>query len=244
MAIDQARSICLRQAWLAQPSTQHLLEDGRAWLQLQLSKHAGSYLVNYRPLFSDFDSPVKHQVCMAKAQEHSAVSVQVIASDQGWPLMANAVDVVILQHCLEFSDVPEHLLQQAVQCLRPGGHLLIQMINPLSCSGLQHRWQVRGSQYRAWRLSVLRRHLQALNMSLELQQWGGFGAAGQRLGLSKVAKPQPHLVNRYRLFAGLYCISARKLVRGDLGPVVQKTAFIQPTLPLVGAATRREKPNK
>lgn len=244
MAIDQARSICLRQAWLAQPSTQHLLEDGRAWLQLQLSKHAGSYLVNYRPLFSDFDSPVKHQVCMAKAQEHSAVSVQVIASDQGWPLMANAVDVVILQHCLEFSDVPEHLLQQAVQCLRPGGHLLIQMINPLSCSGLQHRWQVRGSQYRAWRLSVLRRHLQALNMLPELQHWSGFGVCAQRLNCLKFARLQPHLVNRCNLFAGLYCVSARKLVRGDLGPVVQKTAFIQPTLPLVGAATRREKPNK
>ncbi|AKX44011.1 hypothetical protein AKN87_01985 [Thiopseudomonas alkaliphila] len=244
MAIDQARSICLRQAWLAQPSTQHLLEDGRAWLQLQLSKHVGSYLVNYRPLFSDFESPVKYQICMAKAQERSAVSVQLIASDQGWPLMPNAVDVVILQHCLEFSAEPDSLLQQAVQCLRPGGHLLIQMVNPLSRSGLQHRWLTRGSQYRAWRLSSMYRHLQGLNMSPELQHWSGFGVCAQRLNCLKFARLQPHLVNRCNLFAGLYCVSARKLVRGDLGPVVQKTAFIQPTLPLVGAATRREKPNK
>ena len=244
MAIDQARSICLRQAWLAQPSTQHLLEDGRAWLQLQLSKHVGSYLVNYRPLFSDFESPVKYQICMAKAQERSAVSVQLIASDQGWPLMPNAVDVVILQHCLEFSAEPDSLLQQAVQCLRPGGHLLIQMVNPLSRSGLQHRWLTRGSQYRAWRLSSMYRHLQGLNMSPELQHWSGFGVCAQRLNCLKFARLQPHLVNRCNLFAGLYCVSARKLVRGDLGPEVQKTALIQPALPLVGAATRREKPNK
>ena len=244
MAIDQARSICLRQAWLAQPSTQHLLEDGRAWLQLQLSKHVGSYLVNYRPLFSDFESPIKYQICMAKAQERSAVSVQLIASDQGWPLMPNAVDVVILQHCLEFSAEPDSLLQQAVQCLRPGGHLLIQMVNPLSRSGLQHRWLTRGSQYRAWRLSSMYRHLQGLNMSPELQHWSGFGVCAQRLNCLKFARLQPHLVNRCNLFAGLYCVSARKLVRGDLGPVVQKTALIQPALPLVGAATRREKPNK
>ena len=52
------------------------------------------------------------------------------------PLPSDVVDVVLLQHTLEFSVSPQSVLAEACRVVAPGGHLLICVMNPLGPLGL------------------------------------------------------------------------------------------------------------
>jgi SAM-dependent methyltransferase len=51
-------------------------------------------------------------------------------------LMTEAIDLVYLAHCLEFTSNPHEVLREAFRVLRPDGHVIISMFNPLSVWGM------------------------------------------------------------------------------------------------------------
>lgn len=52
------------------------------------------------------------------------------------PIISDGIDLVYLAHCLEFTNNPHELLREAHRILRPDGHVIIAMFNPLSVWGL------------------------------------------------------------------------------------------------------------
>ena len=52
------------------------------------------------------------------------------------PLPSEVVDVVLLQHSIEFSESPQASLNEALRVLAPGGHLIICVFNPVGPTGL------------------------------------------------------------------------------------------------------------
>ena len=52
------------------------------------------------------------------------------------PLMSETIDVMLLQHALEFSASPKAVLAEAGRVVMPGGHLILCMFNPYGPMGL------------------------------------------------------------------------------------------------------------
>ncbi len=73
--------------------------------------------------------------------EHDGVA---ISTDwQPLPLGARAVDLIVLQHTLDFAQAPHQILREAATVLAPEGYLLVCGFNPLSLWGLRRslsRW--------------------------------------------------------------------------------------------------------
>lgn len=67
---------------------------------------------------------------------NSAVDPQVICCDDFLPLAEMSLDLLLLPHCLEFSERPHQTLREAARVMMPEGHLLISGFNPLSLWGL------------------------------------------------------------------------------------------------------------
>jgi SAM-dependent methyltransferase len=51
------------------------------------------------------------------------------------PLMSETIDVMLLQHALEFSQSPKAVLAEASRVVMPGGHLLLCLFNPYGPMG-------------------------------------------------------------------------------------------------------------
>ncbi|MDF1760389.1 MAG: class I SAM-dependent methyltransferase [Coxiellaceae bacterium] len=58
------------------------------------------------------------------------------------PFAPNSVDLVVIDHLLEFIESPRQLLSQVYQCLAPHGHLVVLGFAPWSLWGI-HRWMHR-----------------------------------------------------------------------------------------------------
>lgn len=54
------------------------------------------------------------------------------------PFQTGCMDIVVLVHCLEFSDNPHRVLREAARVLAPEGHLLVLGFNPISWWGVAH----------------------------------------------------------------------------------------------------------
>lgn len=52
------------------------------------------------------------------------------------PIESSSVDLIYLAHTLEFSNNPHEVLREAYRVLRPDGHLLVSVFNPISLWGL------------------------------------------------------------------------------------------------------------
>ncbi len=84
-------------------------------------------------------SSVKHKVLINPnfASSWSNLSIPTICARQDkLPIGEELVDLVYLAHGLEFNNNPHEVLREAVRILRPDGHLLITMFNPLSLWGI------------------------------------------------------------------------------------------------------------
>lgn len=63
------------------------------------------------------------------------------------PLASQSVDLIVLPHVLEFSDMPHQILREAERVLRPEGHIVISGFNPLSLWGAKRMVAHRGGEY-------------------------------------------------------------------------------------------------
>lgn len=230
---------------LAGPLGQLLLGQERQLLEEELARFFGGYLVHYGPAADT--PPDARQIQRSVRLGAPFKGVEIVCEEQSWPLTEHAADVVVLQHGLDFSLSPHGLLREAARSVRPGGHLLIVGINPLSTWGVRHLFARDGlRKARCIAPSRVCDWLHLLGFALEKRRFGCY-----RPPLSAPAW-QARLAALERIGAswqppggGFYVLVARKLVVG-LRPL--RPPSRQPMgklLPMpVTKVSRRETPQK
>jgi SAM-dependent methyltransferase len=123
--------------WLTTVSAQRMLSLQSSWLQAQLGRFSGAHLM-FHGLDPDLDllsaSPIKHAFRMALPwQEGIATDAWMTSSD--WPLADHCIDLVVMQHSLDFTRRPHQMIREAARTIVPSGYLVIIGFNPWSWWG-------------------------------------------------------------------------------------------------------------
>lgn len=75
-----------------------------------------------------------HRLSLHPSEQNGAHGA--LANYMELPLMSETIDVMLLQHALEFSQTPRAVLAEASRVVMPGGHLLLCMFNPYGPMGI------------------------------------------------------------------------------------------------------------
>lgn len=227
--------------WFAGDVGSQLWQAEQQHLQQMLESLFGSYWVHYGPCHG---LPLKaeqmrHRISLGP----QGMAAEIICAEQAWPVLEHGVDMVLLQHGLDFSPAPHTLLREAARVVRPGGHLLILGFNPWSTWGVQHRWRQRGF---AGLKPV------AVNRLVDWLHLLGFAVEKRRAGCycpplsspdwqQRLAWLEPVGVRLQLPGAGFYLLQARKLMSG-LRPLQQpRSGKVVQLLPMpVARANRRQ----
>ena len=119
--------------WFLTERGQQLERMERELLAAQLTRHFGSYIVYYNPPMPIVTAPkIRRHISLGDLQ----LDVDVHCAEHKWPIAADAVDAVVLQHSLDFAVSPHDVLREAAHCIRPGGHLIIVGVQAWSLFGL------------------------------------------------------------------------------------------------------------
>ncbi|MDO9625674.1 MAG: SAM-dependent methyltransferase [Pseudomonas sp.] len=132
---DWLKLIGTARDWFNGPYGQLLLEDEQRLLEEELARFFGGYMVHYGPSAQASPNAAKIQRSVRVGAPFNGV--EIVCEEQAWPLTEYAADVVLLQHGLDFSLSPHGLLREAAHSVRPGGHLLVVGINPMSAWGVR-----------------------------------------------------------------------------------------------------------
>lgn len=191
--------------------------EGQAWLALEqrcLSRElgrassTGHYLLHYGP---QHGKPVTLPGMAFNLRLGSALpGVDIVCSEQAWPIAEYSIDTLVLQHALEFSQYPRQLLQEATRCIRPGGHLLILGMNPWSSWGLRSRFSSQPLRHsRGFRAGRVCRWLRGMGFAVEKRCYGGY-----RRPRAPFDEPLvPSCLERHQWpWGGFYLLVARKLM--------------------------------
>lgn len=115
--------------WFASSKGQRLLRCEQQLLTAQLQRMYGSYALIYNDYMQQtWQTQVKRCVQIGQPE----LPVQIQCAENNWPVQPDSVDLVLLQHSLEFAGSAHELLREAAQSVRPGGHIIIVAINPYS----------------------------------------------------------------------------------------------------------------
>ncbi|MEX0584534.1 MAG: class I SAM-dependent methyltransferase [Natronospirillum sp.] len=83
----------------------------------------------HQPLFCAEELKCKSSLLISR-YENVADCPVAQADLEHLPLQPDSVDTLIVHHALEYADQPHRVLREAVQALRPGGHLTVFGFNP------------------------------------------------------------------------------------------------------------------
>lgn len=207
-------------AWFETPQGQLLLQDQQRLLEEELARFFGGYLVHYGP----GGQPMAQATQIQRTVRLGApfAGVEIICEEQSWPLGEHAADVVVLQHGLDFSLSPHGLLREAARSVRPGGHLLIVGVNPLSAWGTKRLYS-RDAFRRARCIAPGRVSdwLHLLGFALEKRRFGCYRPPLSSPAWQARLLPLERFGGRWQApGAGFYLLVARKLVMG-LRPLQQ-----------------------
>lgn len=81
------------------------------------------------------------------SRREAALDLQ--ADPEVLPLVSGSVDVIILNHQLEFTRRPHQVIREAARVLAPEGHMIVLGFNPHSLWGLRQYWP-RGRHHPPW----------------------------------------------------------------------------------------------
>ncbi|WXL27581.1 methyltransferase domain-containing protein [Ectopseudomonas mendocina] len=230
--------------WLAGPLGQLLLTQEQPWLEEELARLFGGFLLHYGPAAEKPPQPGKIQRSVRLGAPFSGVDI--VCEDQAWPVSENSADAVLLQHGLDFSLVPHGLLREAARGVRPGGHLLIVGINPSSLWGARH-YLSRGGLRKARCISPERitDWLNVLGFVLEKRRFGCYRPPLSSLTWQHRLAPLERLGQSWNLpGAGFYLLVARKLVRGVRPNQVNSRQPLGKLLPMPVAQVSRYEPRQ
>jgi len=144
---DIQRELC---AWYQSPLGQRLAQAEKYVLDDVLPTLFGYHLIQigqYCDMALIQSSKVSH--CSVMHTTHQAHIASVTDSrlsglPHALPIASDSVDVVILNHVLEFSLYPHHVLREVERVLVPEGHVVIMMFNPWSLWSINRlllRWR-------------------------------------------------------------------------------------------------------
>ncbi|MEX6504381.1 class I SAM-dependent methyltransferase [Pseudomonas zhanjiangensis] len=168
---DWLELIATARRWFEGPHGRLLLEQERGLLEDELARYFGGYLVHYGPSAQQVPSAVQIQRSVRVGAPFSGV--EIVCEEQAWPLGEHAADLVLLQHGLDFSLSPHGLLREAARSVRPGGHLLVVGINPVSTWGARRLFARDGlRQARCIAPSRVSDWLHLLGFALEKRRFG------------------------------------------------------------------------
>lgn len=126
------------QNWISRVDAKRMLALQSSWLQDQISQIHGQHLL-YHGLDSNngclSTSPVKHKVRIGLPWQQGVVKADVWMNSGSWPFPDQSVDVVVLQHSLDFTRRPHQLIREATRVLTEDGHIVIIGFNPWSWWG-------------------------------------------------------------------------------------------------------------
>lgn len=200
-------------SWLARGSGQRLMQHERQLLQQQLHKSFGSYALFYNTLDEQcYATATRHQIRLGSPE----AGAEVLCDESHWPIQPDSVDVVILQHSLEFSGSPHELLREALQAVRPGGHIIILGTSPCSFFGLG-RWFGRGPWRKAHSLSARRvsEWLVLLGFHVEDSRFFGYRPLFLMQDNGKTGCVDGYLDKKQWPLGNCYMLVARKMMRGS-----------------------------
>jgi SAM-dependent methyltransferase len=151
-----------------------------------------------------------------------------LANYRELPLMSETIDVMLLQHALEFSQTPKAVLAEASRVVMPGGHLLLCIFNPFGPMGaakfpmqlFSGKPQFRFHNLRLGRVSDW---LSLLNFHVEAIEHGAYNLPfGKQLKEQQVADKsawEQTCEKRHMPLGNFYMIHAvKRVLRGIRGP--------------------------
>lgn len=126
------------EAWLKLASTERLLVLEAGWLRYWVKQLHGCNLlyagIDPHPKFLK-SSRARHVFRSGLPWSFGHSPAQMLMDDEAWPFADASLDVVVLQHAIDFSAQPHQLLREATRTLIPGGYIVMIGFNPLSLWG-------------------------------------------------------------------------------------------------------------
>lgn len=95
----------------------------------------GYYMLKVGDLSCQMDTShckIQHHIGVGRFSPQASL----LAEADALPVAQNSVDAVLLNHCLEYTADPHHVVREAHRVLMPDGYLLLSGINPYSSVGL------------------------------------------------------------------------------------------------------------
>lgn len=126
------------QRWISRVDSQRMLALQSNWLQNQISQLHGQHLL-YHGVDSSKEclatSPARHKFRMGLPWQQGVVEADAWMNSRAWPLPDQSVDVVVMQHSLDFTRRPHQMIREATRVLAEDGHMVIIGFNPWSWWG-------------------------------------------------------------------------------------------------------------
>lgn len=135
------------QRWKLSSAAQRMLALESAWLRHQVGQLPGHHLLyhgldsheynsqQYNSAWLD-SSPIAHTIIMGMNWQKGIITPAAWVMSDAWPFADQSLDVVVLQHSLEFTQRPHQMIREATRVLSPDGSLVITGFNPWSWWGL------------------------------------------------------------------------------------------------------------
>lgn len=225
--------------WFSDAKGQRLLALEAPLLQRALNYFFGRYLLHYKSLDFTFKLPQEIKELISLGCKNAEADI--VTAEENWPILTDSVDVVVLQHSLDFAISPHDLLREAARCIRPGGYLLIAGLNPYSLWGVFHRYQLGPLNYsHSITCRRLLDWLRLLGFSLEKQWTGGYCLpTGNRHQADKLTRIESMGQHRKWWGNGFYIVSARKMMF-QLTPLDTKEKLLLNKFPLIPLVNRSD----
>ena len=133
---------CAWNRWIAGRLGHRVQTEERRLARRELKRLFGQVVVQVGgtagfPLIANSLAPIKFHVVFGDDVSTSAHCSVILAEDNLLPFPNDSVDILVLQHSLDISAHPHHVLREAERVLRPGGRLLLFGFNPSSSWGLR-----------------------------------------------------------------------------------------------------------
>lgn len=196
------------------------------------------------PLIADSLAPIKFHVVSGGNVPKTNHCPVILAEDNLLPFPNDSVDILVLQHSLDISAHPHHVLREAERVLRPSGKLLLFGFNPTSSWGLRKLLSTPLSSLLPWRARFMSRTqvedwCRLLNLLPELSRYAIYSLPIGRNGVRKLFKKIEHKMALKEWPVGaIYCLRAKKerdlYITGKQGPLGRLASVGKTLKPAVG----------
>lgn len=196
------------------------------------------------PLIATSLAPVKFHVVFGGDVPKITHCPVILAEDNLLPFPNDSVDILVLQHSLDISAHPHHVLREAERVLRPSGRLLLFGFNPTSSWGLRKLLSTPLSSPLPWHARFMSRTqledwFRLLNLVPELSRYAIYSLPIGRYGARKLFKNIEHkMALREWPVGAIYCLRAKKerdvYITGKQGPLGRLASVGKTFKPAVG----------